>query len=137
MTVSARLVEDRYGCAWGITAEVREVRHWRREVGAVVAGLGGDRGAVQVAQLGVTELLANVCRHVEDRLCRLEVRRTGELVRVSVADRSRQVPAVLVQGADAESGRGLWLLREITHALGYDCTPEGECVWFTVPLATT
>ncbi|WP_374203315.1 ATP-binding protein [Streptomyces sp. ST2-7A] len=71
-----------------------------------------------------------------DRRCRLEVRRDGDTVRVRLFDRSRRVPAVLVPGWESESGRGLWLLREMTAALGYTCVPEGKWVWFTVPLTT-
>ncbi|MDB1087693.1 ATP-binding protein [Streptomyces sp. ACA25] len=135
MTVTKQGV-DHIGGVWALKVTVQDLAHWRGEAGTAVAALGGDRGAVEVVRLGVSELLSNVCRHVEDRRCRLEVRRVDDAVLAQVFDRSLKVPAVLVPDAEEESGRGLWLLREMTRALGYVCTPDGKWVWFTVPLVT-
>ncbi|MBU7598566.1 ATP-binding protein [Streptomyces sp. P38-E01] len=121
---------------WELRIRPEDLESWRRQVAHVVRELGGDYGAVAVARLGVSELLSNVCKHVGDRRCRLEVEREGAGVRVRLFDRSPQVPAVRVPTWDAEEGRGLWLLREMADALGYTCTPDGKWVWFRCLLAT-
>ncbi|MDB1087977.1 ATP-binding protein [Streptomyces sp. ACA25] len=122
--------------SWAIVAQARDIARWRRVVGATVRAWGGDPAAVEVARLGVSELLSNVCKHVPDRRCLLKVRQDGQGVLVEVYDGSPQVPAVLVPGGDAEEGRGLWLLREMTGAMGYTLVPGGKGVWFTVPFTT-
>jgi anti-sigma regulatory factor (Ser/Thr protein kinase) len=123
---------DRPRQGWDVLAEPCDVELWRKEVGALVADLGGDGRAVEVARHGVSELLTNVITHVEDRACRLEVLRDENGICVRVFDRSRVVPAVRVAPWDAETGRGLWLLREMADAMGYVLTASGKWVWFRI-----
>jgi anti-sigma regulatory factor (Ser/Thr protein kinase) len=83
-------------------------------------------------ELGVTELLANVVRHVPDRRCTFLLLRQAAGVRVEVADGSSQLPAVPV-GLDleAESGRGLVLLEALTDKWGVQPGADGgKAVWF-------
>ncbi|WP_308401071.1 ATP-binding protein [Streptomyces sp. AC512_CC834] len=87
-------------------------------------------------ELGVTELLANVVRHVPDRRCTLLLlRRTGgdgSGVRVEVADGSPRQP-VRAAGVsdDAECGRGLVLLEAAADKWGVEPGPRGgKTVWF-------
>ncbi|WP_101256121.1 ATP-binding protein [Streptomyces barkulensis] len=136
MAIPARVAEERHSFAWEITVEAREIEVWRREVAAAVRAMGGDRAAVETARLGISELLSNVCRHVADRRCRLEVRQGRGTALVRLYDRSRRAPAVQVPDWDAERGRGLWLLRETADAIGYTCVPGGKWVWFTVLLGS-
>ncbi|WP_328657191.1 ATP-binding protein [Streptomyces sp. NBC_00334] len=89
-------------------------------------------------ELGVTELLANVVRHVPDRRCTLLLmRQTGEGgggVRVEVADGSprQPVPSAWVSD-DAEGGRGLVLLEAVADKWGVGPRPGGgKTVWFEV-----
>ncbi|WP_233221794.1 ATP-binding protein [Streptomyces carminius] len=135
MAISARIPEERHFRAWEITVEVWEIEVWWREVAVVVRAMGGGRSAVEVARLGVSELLANVCRHVADRRCRLEVRQGRGTALVRVFDRCARVPEVRVPEWDAERGWGLWLLREVAGGLGCTCVPGGKWVWFTVLLS--
>ncbi|MFF8091813.1 ATP-binding protein [Streptomyces sp. NPDC016675] len=113
------------------TAGAHSARHVRRIVRSFLAewGLAGVTDAVE---LGVTELLANVVRHVPDRRCTLLLRQTGGVVRVEVADGSprQPVPALSVC-EDSESGRGLVLLAAVADKWGVGPGPAGgKTVWF-------
>ena len=134
MTVAARVAEGDHAYSWALTVHPQDIEQCRREVAATVGELGGDSEAVGVARLGVSELVSNACKHVDDPRCELVVSRDGPCLRVQLSDRSRQVPAVSVADWHSESGRGLWLLREMTETLGYTCVPGGKAVWFTIRL---
>ncbi|WP_443050467.1 ATP-binding protein [Streptomyces sp. NBC_00286] len=84
-------------------------------------------------ELGVTELIANVVRHVPDRRCELLLLRQGAAgVRVEVTDGSPQLPAVPAElSMESEGGRGLVLLDAVVAKWGV--WPEGgggKTVWF-------
>ncbi|GAB2841594.1 ATP-binding protein [Streptomyces deserti] len=83
-------------------------------------------------ELGVTELLANVVRHVPDRRCTLLLLRQAAGVRVEVTDGCDELPALPTGLAwDAESGRGLVLLDAVADKWGVDPGPRGgKTVWF-------
>ena len=134
MTVTAQDAQDDGVYAWDLTVRAQDIELWRKEVAVAVAALNGDGEAVSLAQLGVSELLANTFKHVDDPACRLEVERQGRAVYVRLFDRSRQVPAVLVPDWEAECGRGLWLLREMADGLGYTLLADGKWVWFRCAL---
>ncbi|MEY9488856.1 anti-sigma regulatory factor (Ser/Thr protein kinase) [Streptomyces calvus] len=89
-------------------------------------------GLSDAAELGVTELLANVVRHVPDRRCTLLLLRLPGGIRVEVTDGFDALPSVPVGLApDAENGRGLALLAAVTDAWGVDPEPRGgKTVWF-------
>ncbi|SFC44630.1 ATP-binding protein [Streptomyces aidingensis] len=129
------LGRSRHRYEWNLLAEAREIESLRGRVGDAVRSLGGDTDAVESARLGVSELLANAVQHVEDPHLRLVVLRERGAVFVKLFDRSPKVPAVSTPDWDSDSGRGLWLLREMTDAMGYTCTPTGKWVWFRCPLA--
>jgi anti-sigma regulatory factor (Ser/Thr protein kinase) len=83
-------------------------------------------------QLCVTELVANVVRHVgEGAPVRVRVERTdGGRVRVEVTDSdSRAVPVLLCATEDDESGRGLALLDAVALRWGVERGAEGKTVW--------
>nr|WP_303709979.1 ATP-binding protein [Kutzneria buriramensis]WKX08687.1 ATP-binding protein [Kutzneria buriramensis] len=86
------------------------------------------------AELGVTELVANVVRHVPDRRCVLVVLRlrAGEGVRVEVADGSPELPCVSAElSMEAEGGRGLVLLDAVADKWGVEPrSGGGKAVWF-------
>ncbi|WTP28103.1 ATP-binding protein [Streptomyces sp. NBC_00203] len=83
-------------------------------------------------ELGVTELVANVVRHVPDRRCELLVLRLEAGVRVEVSDGCAQQP--FVRGGlteDAENGRGLVLLEAMADKWGVESRGRsGKVVWF-------
>lgn len=85
------------------------------------------------AELAVTELVANVVRHVPDRTCSLLMVRQQDGVRAEVADSCPELPAppVAEPSPDAESGRGLLLLDAVTDRWGVLPGPgEGKTIWF-------
>ncbi|WP_332328021.1 MULTISPECIES: ATP-binding protein [unclassified Streptomyces] len=101
----------------------------RRIVGSYL-GLWGLTGLRDAVQLGVSELLTNVHRHVPDRWCRVTVVRLRDGVRVEVEDRGPGLPAPREAGPDEEDGRGLTLLGLVADRHGCGATAEGKAVWF-------
>ena len=113
------------------TAGAHSARHVRRIVRSYLRewDLAELTDAVE---LGVTELLANVVRHVPDRRCTLLLRRQAGGARVEVADGSprQPVPSAWVSD-DAECGRGLVLLDAVVDKWGVGPGPGGgKTVWF-------
>ncbi|MEU6552893.1 ATP-binding protein [Streptomyces sp. NPDC046915] len=83
-------------------------------------------------QLCVTELVANVVRHVgEGTPVRVRVARTdGGCVRVEVTDPDARALPVLVRAADdEEEGRGLALLDAVASRWGVEQGSVGKTVW--------
>nr|WP_078603275.1 MULTISPECIES: ATP-binding protein [unclassified Streptomyces] len=85
-----------------------------------------------VVELGVTELLANVVRHVPDRRCALLLLRQPAGVRVEVSDGSDRLPCTPASlDEESENGRGLLLLDAMVDKWGVSPWPEGgKTVWF-------
>ncbi|MFH8412128.1 ATP-binding protein [Streptomyces collinus] len=83
-------------------------------------------------ELGVTELLANVVRHVPDRRCALLLLRQPAGVRVEVSDGSDQLPLTPASlDEESENGRGLFLLDAMADKWGVSLWSEGgKTVWF-------
>ncbi|MEV1005937.1 ATP-binding protein [Streptomyces sp. NPDC049881] len=135
MTVPVRFFEERrHAFAWDLLAQARGIETWRRTLALVLRDWGASGPAVELACLGVSELLANVVRHVDDPRCRLAVVLDGELVGVLVHDRSTRLPVVVEPAWDAESGRGLWMLRAMAEEFGCETVHQGKAVWFGLHL---
>ena len=86
-------------------------------------------------QLCVTELVANVIRHVgEGTPVRVRVCRVGrDRVRVEVTDPdARALPVLLHATDDDESGRGLALLGAVALRWGVEREEAGKTVWCEV-----
>ncbi|MFE0515315.1 ATP-binding protein [Streptomyces sp. NPDC058964] len=114
-----------------LTVGEHSVRHIRR----IVRSLLDDWELAHLAdalELGVSELVTNVVRHVPDRRCSLLVLRQAAGVRVEVADRYPQLPSTPGEmDPGSESGRGLALLDALVGKWGV--TPwagGGKTVWF-------
>ncbi|MEU1806111.1 ATP-binding protein [Streptomyces sp. NPDC019937] len=84
------------------------------------------------AGLAVTELLANVIKHVPDRSCTVALLAQEGKLRVEVGDGSAAVPAKRAAGPWDENGRGLAMVELVTDAWGVERTPgaPGKTVWF-------
>ncbi|MET7932167.1 ATP-binding protein [Streptomyces sp. NPDC005322] len=84
------------------------------------------------AELAMTELLANVIRHVPDRTCTALLLAEQGKLRVEVGDTWPGLPAKAAAGPWDEQGRGLALVELITDAWGVEQTPgrPGKRVWF-------
>ncbi|CAM3052170.1 ATP-binding protein [Streptomyces albus] len=129
MNVAAQPPRTDYQHSWPLLAARHDIGEWRHKVGIAARALGADHDAVHVARLGVTELLGNVCKHVAEPQCQLVVAVEGEVLCVRLFDRSHEAPRVTTPDHLAESGRGLWLLRELAFDIGYTLTTGGKWVW--------
>ncbi|MGW0855826.1 ATP-binding protein [Streptomyces sp. NPDC002690] len=95
-----------------------------------------DRGLLDVAgaaELALTELIANVVRHVPDRHCQICMYLLGdEGVRVEVTDGSPELPTATVRDALDEGGRGLLLVAAVADKWGVEVREDGggKTVWF-------
>jgi anti-sigma regulatory factor (Ser/Thr protein kinase) len=114
------------------TAGAHSARHIRRIVRCYLI-LWKLRELTESVELAVTELLANVVRHVPGGRCGLLILRHPQGVRVEVSDGSAQLPVPQQAGAEDESGRGLALLEAVVDKWGVDSRGgTGKTVWFEV-----
>lgn len=135
MKVAAQSPVVEYERSWRLTADPHGAEKWRNEVALAASDLGADSDAVQVARLGVTELISNVHKHVGPAaVCQLVVEKEDGVLCVRLFDTSHEVPQVLTPDRFSEAGRGLWLLREMAEDIGYLITPGGKWVWLRCPL---
>ncbi|MFI2367493.1 ATP-binding protein [Streptomyces sp. NPDC018833] len=118
-----------------LTAGAHSARHVRRIVRCYLT-LWKLRELADSVELAVTELLANVVRHVPGRHCALLIMRHPEGVRVEVSDGTGRLPVLRHAGADDEGGRGLALLDAVVDKWGVDSRRQGgKTVWFEVAAA--
>ncbi|MEU8672144.1 ATP-binding protein [Streptomyces anulatus] len=86
------------------------------------------------AELALTELIANVVRHVPDRRGQTLIFRLprGEGVRVEVADSSTVMPLAITCDPLDDGGRGLALVNAVTDNWGIikRWDGSGKTVWF-------
>ncbi|MFI9001972.1 ATP-binding protein [Streptomyces sp. NPDC053541] len=103
-----------------------QLRHWHLD------------SLIDLAALGVTELLTNVHRHARpDKTCTVELALLLDRLTVSVRDNDPRMPDVAEPGASGEefatSGRGLAIIEAMSESWG--ARPDGDtgkCVWFTL-----
>ncbi|MDT0444526.1 ATP-binding protein [Streptomyces johnsoniae] len=133
MTLTGQDADTDHRCrSWLLTARREDLAHFRRLASLAMREWGQPQEVAELVLHGVTELLSNVARHVEDPRCTLELALLGGTVQVTVHDRSSALPKITLPDWTAEEGRGLWLLREMADGLGYALTEEGKQVWVRV-----
>lgn len=102
----------------------------------------GLRVDADVAVLLASELVTNAVLHADggavphgEGAITMRVRCARGELRVEVHDWSRSLPAPVPPdaGDDAESGRGLMLVVALAAEWGFDRTPGGKVVYFTLP----
>ena len=91
------------------------------------------RDTLETVALLVTELVTNAILHARTPLL-LTLESRPDHVRISVADRSNDQPAVRSYESDAVTGRGLALVEQLATTWGVDTTPSGKVVWCEVPV---
>ncbi|MEU6671496.1 ATP-binding protein [Streptomyces sp. NPDC046727] len=113
-----------------LTAGEHSVRHIRRIVRSLLDEWQLPELTFAV-ELGVSELVTNVVRHVPDRRCTLVVARQTAAVRAEVTDGFAGLPR-MEPGVDqeAEGGRGLALLDAVVDKWGVSAAGAGKTVWF-------
>ncbi|QMU76296.1 ATP-binding protein [Streptacidiphilus sp. PB12-B1b] len=88
---------------------------------------------VAAAQLGVTELLGNVHRHVgPGQECRLRMEAHQGGLRLAVRDPSPVLPQLCHPDVDDLSGRGLALVAALSKEWGAEPDGSGKTVWFAL-----
>ncbi|MCI3931924.1 ATP-binding protein [Streptomyces sp. AN091965] len=97
-------------------------------------GRWGLAGLADDAELALTELVANVVRHVPDRRCAVLIVRRPRGLRVEVMDGSPVLPAPAegTDGEPAEGGHGLRLVAAVTDRWDVTVLPggAGKTIWF-------
>jgi len=86
----------------------------------------------EAAGLAVTELLANVIKHVPGGSCTVVLLAQEGKLRVEVGDASSVVPITRTAGPWDENGRGLAMVELVTDAWGVERNQDrpGKKVWF-------
>ncbi len=102
-----------------------------REIARVLLRMWRKSELEFATQLGVTELLTNVLKHTPGD-CELVVRETPDGVLVGVTDFEDALPTVKAPDADAEGGRGLFLLSCLADELQSRPLLCGKQVWFRI-----
>jgi anti-anti-sigma regulatory factor/anti-sigma regulatory factor (Ser/Thr protein kinase) len=94
-----------------------------------------DATVTDRAVLLASELVTNAIVHARTEL-RLRVELRGDLLHLAVRDGSPRLPRlVAVPDAEAEGGRGLWLVEQLARAWGVNRHPDGgKVVWCTLKL---
>ncbi|MER7000456.1 ATP-binding protein [Streptomyces sp. NPDC000410] len=116
----------------GFAVGAHSARHLRRIVRMFLARWDMAE-LTEAAELALTELVANVVRHVPDRRCTVLILRRPGGLRVEVSDDhpGRPVPARPARDELAEDGRGLVLVEAVTNRWGVLVPgPGGKTVWF-------
>ncbi|GAB7192956.1 hypothetical protein NUM3379_36650 [Kineococcus sp. NUM-3379] len=136
----SRVQESELALGFGLSS-VSAARHWAAARCAELTGepaAGGDGPGPTAdlqrrVELVTTELVANAVEHGAPPL-RIGLRRTGDVLRVHVADGSRAAPVRREQPPDATSGRGIALVAHLSTGWGVEHVAGGKVVWCDVPL---
>ncbi|WP_328326157.1 MULTISPECIES: ATP-binding protein [unclassified Streptomyces] len=126
----AGTAEATYRAAFAVSEH--SARHLRRILRMYLTGWGLLEVA-DVAELALTELIADVVRNVPGRLCQTCILwLPGRGVRVEVADGCPQLPSAAVGDELDEGGRGLVLVEALTDSWGVEPRSDGcgKTVWF-------
>ena len=126
----SHLLEPSYYYRMRFEPGAHSARHVRRIVRAYLTAWG-MAPLSEVAELGATELLANVVKHVPGSVCTMLLRRREAGVRVEVHDSDPTLPRMRQAGDWEEDGRGLVLLDLLTDAWAAERTGPGtKVIWF-------
>lgn len=118
---------------WQLALDPREVARARR----LVRGKLDDwnlPGAVENAELMVSELVTNAVRHSRTRHVGLRLVRTDALL-CEVTDDEPAPASLLGAKPDDQFGRGLRVVSRLARGWGSSSTPLGKTVWFEQALA--
>ncbi|WP_049653134.1 ATP-binding protein [Kitasatospora sp. MY 5-36] len=103
----------------------------RSELSDLLVSAGWRPSVISDAELALHEVFVNAWRHGGTLAPVVVLALTGHRLRVSVADNNPIFPTVhLPTDPLASSGRGLFLVRALTHRLGAEPRKTGKVVWF-------
>ncbi|MER5733665.1 ATP-binding protein [Streptomyces sp. NPDC002138] len=125
---SANEVDGTY--RMGFTVGAHSARHMRRVL-RMLLGRWGLAPLADAAELALTELVANVVRHVPGRDCAVVILLRPRGLRVEVTDGDPSPPRLPRDVSPlSEDGRGLLLVEAVTDRWGTEATATGKTVWF-------
>ncbi|MEU2660530.1 ATP-binding protein [Streptomyces sp. NPDC007325] len=113
----------------GFTVGEHSARHMRHILRMFLTRWALDH-LTDSATLALTELVANVVRHVPGRRCTVLFLREPYGLRVEVADGVAGALHAKVPEPAAEGGRGLVLVEGVTDRWGVEERGDGKTVWF-------
>ncbi|MGW3076811.1 MULTISPECIES: ATP-binding protein [unclassified Kitasatospora] len=104
----------------------------RAELSDLLAADGWRPSVISDAELALHEVFFNAWRHGGTLAPMVVLALAGHRLRVSVADNSPVIPEDVHLPVDplAVSGRGLFLVRALTHRFGAEARKHGKVVWF-------
>ncbi|WP_210593647.1 ATP-binding protein [Streptomyces sp. GESEQ-35] len=97
-----------------------EIRGWSAALGAEL---------LEAAEVVASELITNAVRHAHEGPISADADLNDKALRIAVTDTSSDVPEVGLPDADAEDGRGLFLVAALADRHGYDPLPSGKRCW--------
>ncbi|GAA1108584.1 ATP-binding protein [Nocardiopsis composta] len=116
------------GISFALPTEPGSLPVMRRILGRALGerGITGDRAFRLLT--AATEACTNAVEHGARGAYRVEVRFGAADCRIAVAHRGPgfAVPAPRMPGPDAESGRGLPMMRRLVDEVDFDCPPPGR-----------
>lgn len=95
------------------------------------SSLGSNGIPSDVAELILSELIANVAEHAHTRVTVRII--LGEAVRLEVHDGNAIIPAMVDAALDAERGRGLMIVDALATDWGIEPTATGKRIWVEIP----
>lgn len=108
----------------------------RDELRDVLGSSGWPDDVIRDAELALHELFVNAWKHAGSQAPLVVVVVLNRTVRVSVSDDSPDLPEQRTSADPYElSGRGLHLVRSLTHRFGADPRKRGKSVWFELDAA--
>ncbi|MET9239311.1 ATP-binding protein [Nonomuraea sp. NPDC003709] len=118
--------------SWWLSPDLGSVCDARRLTRDKLAAWGLD-DQVEAAELLVSELVGNALEHAYGPV-RLSFSAEDGLLRCEVEDENPVLPHMRVVDADAESGRGLFLVDVLSCCWGGERTARGKAIWFELPV---
>jgi anti-sigma regulatory factor (Ser/Thr protein kinase) len=101
-----------------------------RRLALAVLRLWGLHHHGEVCERLVSELVGNAVRHTGARTFGLRMARPRGRIRVEVRDPSRALPCLLPVRELDTSGRGLFLVDQLSDRWGVDLLAHGKTTWF-------
>ncbi|MFI6733594.1 ATP-binding protein [Nonomuraea sp. NPDC050451] len=117
--------------SWWLSPDLGSVRDARRLTREKLADWGLD-DQVETVELLVSELVGNAVGHAYGRV-RLSLSAEDGLLRCEVEDENPDLPHMRVVDAEAERGRGLFLVDVLSCCWGGERTARGKAIWFELP----
>jgi anti-sigma regulatory factor (Ser/Thr protein kinase) len=115
-----------------LPVEAGSVREARRLGAGICGSWHLSRLSCDDIQLVISELAANAVRHGATGMMLLRVLMTARCVRVELCENSPGAPVVRQPHAEAESGRGMWLVSALAVSWGVQPHAIGKTTWAEV-----